>query len=86
MYKKMLGLSEIEPGYKMIRISPMPIKGIESVDGSYETPYGQVKVSWTNHKGSFKLDVTIPANTTAKIEFPSSRQGVTVGSGTYHYE
>ena len=86
MYKKLLGISEIEPGYKMIRISPMPIKGIGSAEGSHETPYGTVKVSWKNDKNLFKLDVVVPVNTTARIEFPSSQQGVTVGSGEYHFE
>ena len=86
MYKKLLGISEIEPGYKMIRISPMPIKGIGSAEGSHETPYGTVKVSWKNDKNLFKLDVIVPVNTTARIEFPSSQQGVTVGSGEYHFE
>ena len=86
MYKKVLGISEIEPGYKKIKISPMPISGLEYAKGSYETPYGPVSVSWKREGDSFIIDVDIPVNTEAMIEFPSSRPGVNVGSGKYHFE
>jgi len=86
MYRKLLGISEIEPGYKVIKINPMPIKEIDYVEGTYETPYGMVSVKWKKEGESYIVDVTVPANTEAKIEFPSSKAGITVGSGRYHFE
>ena len=86
MYKKVLGINEIEPGYKKIRISPMPISGLEFAEGTYETPYGTVEISWIRKKDSFEIDINIPVNTEARIEFPSSRPGITVGSGKYHFD
>jgi len=86
LYRKLLGISEIKPGYKEIKISPMPISGIEFMEGSYETPYGKVSVSWKRKEDAFEIDVNIPVNTQARIEFSSSKPGVTVGSGEYHYE
>ncbi|HTH05380.1 MAG TPA: alpha-L-rhamnosidase C-terminal domain-containing protein, partial [Ilumatobacteraceae bacterium] len=77
----MAGVSALEPGYRKVLIAPQAGAGIDSSDFSLDTPYGTVVSSWkTSASGVMKLDVTVPANTTAEIRIPtSSRWAITEG-------
>lgn len=86
MYKKLAGINTLEPGYKKFIIKPMFIKGITSVTGTYESPYGTIKSAWKCENGMITVQVKIPANTTAEIYLPEKDDVITVGSGTYYYE
>jgi len=86
MYKKLLGISEIEPGYKVIRISPMPIDTLDWVKGHYESVYGTIGVSWNMSGKALSLKVSIPVNCKAFIGFPDGREVQVVGSGEYVFE
>ena len=81
MYRTMAGVSALEPGYHKVLIAPQAGAGIDSSDFSLDTPYGTVASSWrTSASGVMKLDVTVPANTTAEIRIPtSSRWAITEG-------
>ncbi|QPH41081.1 glycoside hydrolase family 78 protein [Pedobacter endophyticus] len=88
MYKNIAGINPIaaQPGYKEILIAPKPGGKLTSASGELETVYGTVKSSWTIANGVFKLDVTIPANTTAAVVLPNTAQRQAIGSGVYHFE
>lgn len=96
MYKNIAGINAdpTMPGYRKIHISPKPGGGITNASGSLETVYGLVSSSWQITNGMFKLDVQIPANTTATITFPEDVQAenreksepLNIGSGSYHFE
>ena len=81
MYRTMAGVSALEPGYHKVLIAPQAGAGIDWTDYSLDTPYGTVASSWkTSASGVMKLDVTVPANTTAEIRIPtSSRWAITEG-------
>lgn len=81
MYRTMAGVSALEPGYRKVLVAPQAGAGIDWVDFSLDTPYGTVASSWrADASGAMKLDVTVPANTTAEIRIPtSSRWAVTEG-------
>ncbi len=85
LYREIGGIQIVEPGYKKIRIAPAFDCGLESVKTSKYTPYGEIKVEWQiNSKNQVKIDVVIPANTTAEIVLPSMEIQI-VGSGRYRY-
>lgn len=86
MYGKLAGINPAKPGYKEIRIQPMFIKGITSVDASFDSVYGVIRSAWRCKDGKITVDVTIPANTTAEIDLPEKDGTVKVGSGSWHYE
>lgn len=96
MYRNMAGINgnESAPGYKKITISPKPGAGITSVAGELDTPYGLLKSSWKIENGIFKLDVLVPANTTATVILPAAElkdgketsNKLEIGSGAYHFE
>lgn len=72
MYKVMVGLDAATPGYKIIKIAPQPGEGITYAKASYETLYGQVASGWSIENGSIRVDIKVPANTTAEVTLPKS--------------
>ncbi len=69
------GIAGIETdgyGYRKIIIKPLPGGGLGYTKGSFDSINGFVKSSWWHGGGIFKLDVTIPANTSAMVYVPTS--------------
>ncbi|WP_431953381.1 family 78 glycoside hydrolase catalytic domain [Actinacidiphila sp. bgisy167] len=80
MYRTMAGVSAAEPGYRKVLIAPQPGEGIHHVDFRHQTPYGTVRSAWDTTGGAMRLDVTVPANTTAQVRVPAAnRWAVTEG-------
>ena len=86
LYEKVAGIYCVEPGYKKIRIQPILTKGMTEVSATYESVYGTIQSAWSCKKGMICVDIRIPANTTAVICLPETKEEITVGSGSYHYE
>ncbi|WP_426790588.1 family 78 glycoside hydrolase catalytic domain [Sphingobacterium sp. WOUb80] len=86
MYRTIAGINSVaaDPGYKTIVIAPKPGGKLTKASAELETMYGIVKSAWVLENNILKLEVTIPANTKAKIVLPSSSHEI--GSGTYHFE
>ncbi len=72
-------------GYRDLVIKPAIVGDLASASGTYETPYGQVSSSWrVLSSGHVKVEVQIPAGTTATIELPGQdAQLVTAGSHAF---
>lgn len=86
MYEKLAGINPVSPGYKEILIKPILIKGITSVDASFDSVYGVIRSAWSCKEGKITVDVTIPANTTAEVILPEKEEALQLGSGSWHYE
>jgi alpha-L-rhamnosidase len=88
MYERVAGLAPdpANPGYKHFFVRPLIGKQLDSARAELETPYGRASSAWVKHDGRVSLDVVVPPNTTATIEFPDRRQPKTVAAGTYHFE
>jgi alpha-L-rhamnosidase len=102
MYRNIAGIDTKEAegaGYKNIIIKPEIGGDLMYAKGSLQTNYGLVASSWKIDKNKFILDVEIPANTNATIEFPTNKietikenteavnaKSKMVGSGNYHFE
>ena len=71
MYERIAGIAPLEPGYKTIKIAPIPnTTFLTSASASVNTPYGKAASSWKIENGQFILDVIVPPNTTAEINIP----------------
>ncbi|RED47854.1 family 78 glycoside hydrolase catalytic domain [Seonamhaeicola aphaedonensis] len=71
MYERIAGLASLEPGYKKIRIAPIPnTEFLTSASASVKSPYGEASSSWNIENGEFTLDVVIPPNTSAEVQIP----------------
>ena len=85
MYKKIGGISQVEAGYKKIRIQPLLDERLTCAKTSIDTMYGVVETDWKTENGKFNLKVQIPENTTAEIVLPDGTK-YDVGSGKYEYQ
>ena len=86
LYTKLAGLEILEPGYRRFSVKPRFIKGIEWVNLSYESVYGPIRVEWSCKNKTIRVEVEVPANTTAEITLPEKDETLTLGSGVYTWE
>ena len=78
--------NETMPGYKHFYIYPYIPDDLISVQGSYFSRYGEIKVSWKKEMQTVKLSVCIPVNTTADIGIQNiGGLDKQLGSGTYEF-
>lgn len=77
MYGTMAGIREDfdHPGFKRIRLEPVPDKRIGSVSASFRSPYGPVSAAWEYRDGgkAWSYRAEIPANTEASLVLPAGR-------------
>jgi alpha-L-rhamnosidase len=84
MYRNVAGLDldPFNPGFKHIIIKPLPGNGVSSARAEYGSDYGRIISDW-NLNGDLTLNVTIPVNTTAKVQIPkSSYTNITIKEGS----
>ena len=84
MYRRILGLTALTPGYRRIGISPALECGLSYAKGSYECVYGEIRIAWSKAGQKAVLDITIPPCVTADISFGDIH--TQTGSGSYHFE
>ena len=87
MYERVAGLAPDpeNPGYKHFFVRPLPGGPLSSAGASLETAYGLASSQWTLKEGSLEMEVIVPPNTTATIQFPNDRQSETVAAGTHRF-
>ena len=62
------------------------MQGIEEAHTELESPYGTIVSHWSCRKGKIRVEVQIPANTTAVLYLPEKEDALDLGSGPYRYE
>ena len=76
-----LGLSLVEPGGEVVRIT-VPDSGLERASGSLPTQRGAVTSAWSRGAGGLTLTATVPVNVTAYVDLPAGgRYSVTAPAG-----
>ncbi|NGO74573.1 family 78 glycoside hydrolase catalytic domain [Streptomyces sp. YC504] len=59
-------------GYRELRIAPAVVGDLTSARGTYTTPYGQAVSDWRREGGTLRLNVRVPAGSTATVEVPTT--------------
>jgi alpha-L-rhamnosidase len=71
MYEDMVGIAKDpeSPGFKHFFLQPKfdPTGKITKVEGSYESPYGQITSEWKVTGKRYRYKVTVPPNSTATL-------------------
>lgn len=82
MYRVILGINNDDehPGYEHFVIRPYPGGGLKWARGAYESIRGMIESGWSLEGGSLKMDVTIPANTSATVYVAAKSQSSVVES------
>ncbi|MCP2031091.1 alpha-L-rhamnosidase [Okibacterium sp. HSC-33S16] len=85
MHRRVAGLAPAAPGYRRIRVAPLPDPRLTSASATHNTPYGEASVSWRLNEKRFSLDVVVAPSTEADIQLPDGSPVVVVASGKHHF-
>ncbi|KAL5358332.1 bacterial alpha-L-rhamnosidase-domain-containing protein [Aspergillus floccosus] len=96
LHQCVAGISPMAPGWKKIRVAPVPGGTISSAEAVYDTPYGRLECRWCiRDTDCFDLDIVVPPNTKALVVLPHEQDysmnsqddanGRWVGSGKYKF-
>ncbi len=81
MFENIGGIKTEDPGFKRIIIHPQPGGKLSWAKTSYHSIQGLIESNWEIKSGRFKLEVTIPPNTTAAVFIPSLNADQILESG-----
>ncbi|HTS28941.1 MAG TPA: family 78 glycoside hydrolase catalytic domain [Bryobacteraceae bacterium] len=83
MYEYLAGIRSDpdNPGFRHILIHPYPAGDLTFVKGTHQSMYGTIASSWKREGGTFTLEVTVPANTTATVWMPAKDASAVTESG-----
>ncbi|MFZ0531154.1 MAG: family 78 glycoside hydrolase catalytic domain, partial [Propionicimonas sp.] len=70
IYQVVAGVRPAEPGFRRVRIQPVPGPGIDWVKARCGTVQGEIGVSWQVHGDRFDLVVDLPGEVPAEIVLP----------------
>jgi alpha-L-rhamnosidase len=86
LHRTVGGLAPAAPGYRRIRIAPVPGGGLSWATSRHRTPYGLAESSWRIDNGSIEVGALVPPNTTATIELPGvDGEPIGVGAGRHSW-
>jgi alpha-L-rhamnosidase len=86
MHRVIGGIEPAAPGYRRLRIAPVPGRGVTSADCTLQTPYGLAACRWSVDGTQVTLDVDVPPNTSALVVLPGQDgDPVTVASGHHDW-
>ena len=88
-YRDLAGIDTDGPGYQKILIRPnipvattsASVPALTWAEGDYMHHRGRILSRWERKGGGIVLDVTIPANTTATVQFPVTESSTITESG-----
>ena len=67
--------------FKRIVIRPSIVGGISFARTGFMSPYGEISTDWNDSSERFRMEVTVPANTTARIYVPAAEGDTVTESG-----
>jgi alpha-L-rhamnosidase len=68
-------------GFKKITMKPSLPDELQFVNASYKSAYGLIKSNWKKNNGVFEWNISIPANTTARVFIPAVSENNVTESG-----
>ena len=86
MHQVIGGLAPARPGYRELRVAPVPGRRVTSAAATLRTPYGSAACAWALDDTRLTLDLEVPPNASATVVLPG-RAGdpLTVAAGTHHW-
>ncbi len=59
-------------GFEKITMRPHPVEGLDFVTASFHSVHGPIESAWKRLDGTFKWNISLPGNTTAKVYVPAA--------------
>jgi len=85
LYASLAGLSAAEPGYRTIRIAPVPLPSFTRASAVHITPYGRASVEWERDGSGLRVRAVVPPNTSAIVQLPDGREPFEVWAGRHEW-
>jgi len=80
-YRSLLGINPLAPSFTKFEIKPQPTGDLTYAKGHYDALVGRIVSDWHIEGTKFKLNVTVPANSSALIYVPSLEKKPVLESG-----
>ncbi|WP_302832648.1 alpha-L-rhamnosidase C-terminal domain-containing protein, partial [Streptomyces sp. GbtcB6] len=79
------GLAAAGPGWRRLRIAPVPGGDLTWAKAAHETPYGRAEAGWRIEGVTLVVEALIPPNTRAEVQLPDGRDPLEIGSGRHTF-
>ena len=83
-YGSLGGIKRTAPGFKTFTVAPEFLPGLDWVKVSHAVAGGEIRVDWRRDGTTVRVEVTVPAGTTAEVRLPGLA-ATTQGPGTRTY-
>jgi alpha-L-rhamnosidase len=86
MHRVIGGIEPAAPGYRQLRVAPVPGRGVTSAECTLQTPYGLASCRWAVDGTQVSLELEVPPNTSALVVLPGhGGDQIMVGSGHHDW-
>ena len=85
LYRRVAGIEPLEPGYRSFLIKPIIGGSLTYAKAHTKTPYGTIEVFWEIKNKQFKINVSVPYGSEAKIILPNKEVYIR-SHGEYTFE
>ncbi|WP_406131158.1 family 78 glycoside hydrolase catalytic domain [Streptomyces sp. NBC_00989] len=85
LHRTVAGLAAAEPGWRRLRVAPVPGGDLTWAKAAHDTPYGRAEAGWRIEGDVIVVDALIPANTRAEVQLPDGSPPFEVGSGRHTF-
>ncbi|MFJ2813560.1 family 78 glycoside hydrolase catalytic domain [Streptomyces sp. NPDC087294] len=85
LHRRVAGLEAAEPGWRRLRIAPVPGGDLTFAKAAHETPYGRAEAGWRIDGDTLVVDVRVPPNTRADVQLPGDEEPFEIGAGTHTF-
>lgn len=73
-YRDLAGLEAVDAGYRSFMVRPVIPEGLDWVDYSHNTTYGEIDIKWQRQGEKFNLSCNVPVGCSATIWVPFGEQ------------
>jgi alpha-L-rhamnosidase len=84
LHRRVAGLAPAAPGYRRLRIAPLPGGGLTRASARHLTPYGEASAGWEIADGSLHVRAVVPVGCSAEVVLPGG-DVVEAGHGTHEW-
>lgn len=78
-YAFVAGITPIEPAFRSFEVYPRRFEKISSAEAAYETPYGEIAVSFRREAGSVYFSVSVPCGTHCRFKYGDFEKELSAG-------
>lgn len=84
-YRRIAGIDATAPGFKKVKIAPMPTRGIRKIKCEFESVNGKIVSSYEQKDGKIKYVIEVPEGVDAEI-YLTGEGKVASGHGVFVFE